>query len=552
MPREQLKKDPYRFDAGRLGQIEGVTLSYRSNYSRNQPLIRYFGGLPYALPPVGSYRFRKPRALPDYYRYGTVANPGRFTRSAAYCPQPAWMGNEGNPALWDEDCLQLNVYIPTGEKPTAGWPVFFCIHGGFLQWGTANMEPAAVASLMSETAFRAIIIMPAYRLNMFGFLTSSELAAEAQSLGESSGNNGFWDQRLALEWTAKNIDVFGGDPTNITVGGYSAGAHSTYQQLAHELYFVPDENAIIRRVIMWSNSPGVQPKTVEEHQKQFNEVLNALRIPQSLPAEEKLRHLRETPARDLVRIQHGLKMSEFRAVTDDAFVSKNVIVNINNGDFARRMKKRGIKLMNGECRDEHLLYRAWRTPSPTFDAVYMRLCADYPEGAVRKLLDHAIGKEHQLPGWARDWQECFGILYANMQVHDLERGFQNALVKGGLEPGKDILRYRFNWRASTASLPPSWGVTHSTDMEIWFWGQGKQLQDEEKEVLRPWNEAFARFVHGEDLDWGTRTVTDMKRLDANGNTDVWEDDRWQQGVDVWDLLTKNGAAGFLDWVKAKL
>ncbi|KAF2769073.1 alpha/beta-hydrolase [Teratosphaeria nubilosa] len=552
MPKEQLKKDPYRFDAGRLGQIEGVTLSYRSNSSRNQPLIRYFGGLPYALPPVGPYRFRKPRALPDYYRYGTIANPGRFTRSAAYCPQPAWMGNEGNPALWDEDCLQLNVYIPTGEKPKAGWPVFFYIHGGFLQWGTANMEPAAVASLMSDTAFRAIIIMPAYRLNMFGFLTSSELAAEARSLGESSGNNGFWDQRLALEWTAKNIDVFGGDPTNITVAGYSAGAHSTYQQLAHELYFVPDEKAVIRRVIMWSNSPGVQPKTVDEHQKQFNEVLNALRIPLSLSAEEKLRHLRETPARDLVKIQHGLKMSEFRAVTDDAFVSKNVIANINNGDLARRMKKRGIKLMNGECRDEHFLYRAWRTPSPTFDAVYTRLCADYPEAAVRKLLDSSTGKEHKLPKWARDWQECFGILYANMQVHDLERGFQNALAKGGLEAGKDILRYRFNWRASTASMPPSWGVTHSTDMEIWFWGQGKPLKDEEKEVLRPWNEAFAKFVHGEDLDWGTRRITEMKRLDVNGNTDVWEDDRWQQGVDVWDLLTKDGGAGFLDWVKSKL
>lgn len=37
------------------------------------------------------------------------------------------------------------------------------------------------------------------------------------------GNYGFWDQRLALEWTYKNISYFGGDASNITVAGYSAG-----------------------------------------------------------------------------------------------------------------------------------------------------------------------------------------------------------------------------------------------------------------------------------------------------------------------------------------
>lgn len=246
MPRIQLQQEPFWFLAGPLGYLEGLTIS-----SRSQPLCQYFGGIPYALPPIGPYRFRRPRPLPEFYRYGTNVNPGRFTRKAAYCPQPKFL-NDTTPDPWEEDCLQLNIYIPASKnRPKKGWPVFFYIHGGFLQWGTPNMAPRAIAPLLSETALRAIIVMPGYRLNLFGFLASRELQSEAEKDGECSGNMGFWDQRSALEWTATNIGFFGGDASNITVGGYSAGSHSAFHQLAHELYFVPDDKAVIKRTIMW-------------------------------------------------------------------------------------------------------------------------------------------------------------------------------------------------------------------------------------------------------------------------------------------------------------
>ena len=226
---ESYAQNPFLFDAGPLGHIEGLTISKELG---SNPLLQYFGGLPYALPPVGPYRFRKTRSLPEYYRYGTKANPGRFTGSTAYCPQPPTYYGTPDVSLWDEDCLQLNIHVPAGPSPSkAGWPVFFYIHGGFLQWGDPNTPPKGLTPLLSETAFKAIIVMPAYRLNVFGFLASRELQAEAARYGETSGNMGFWDQRLALEWTSKNIGCFGGDAGNITVAGYSAGSHSTFQQL---------------------------------------------------------------------------------------------------------------------------------------------------------------------------------------------------------------------------------------------------------------------------------------------------------------------------------
>lgn len=195
------------------------------------------------------------------------------------------------------------------------------------------------------------------------------------------------------------------------------GAHSAFHQLAHELYFVPDNEAVIARTIMWSNSPGVQPRTPSDHQAQFDELLTALKIPLSLSADEKLKKLRDLSIHDLVNVQDRLKISEFRATTDNAFVSKDLMANINSGDFGRKMKRRGIKLMNGECRDEHFLYQSWRTPSNSYDAVRTRLIGDYPEVAVDRLMKHYCGDSRSLPAGMKDWPDLFGRIYADMQVY---------------------------------------------------------------------------------------------------------------------------------------
>lgn len=123
-------------------------------------------------------------------------------------------------SAWDEDCLQCNIWVPLGTPPPDGWPVLFYIHGGWLQHGTPNATNAV--SLLGETACQCIIVCPAYRVNVFGFLASEVLGQDGAGC-DAVGNFGFWDQRLALEWTWKWISYFGGDPSCITVGGYSAG-----------------------------------------------------------------------------------------------------------------------------------------------------------------------------------------------------------------------------------------------------------------------------------------------------------------------------------------
>lgn len=107
---------------------------------------------------------------------------------------------------------------------------------------------------------------------------------------------------------------------------------------------------------MLSNGPGLQPRSTESRQKQFDELLGWLDIPLSLSATEKLSRLRKVPARQLVAVQSSMKFHEFRPVADGSFISDNLIDSINDGSFAKQLKDRGIKILNGEVCDEHYLY----------------------------------------------------------------------------------------------------------------------------------------------------------------------------------------------------
>lgn len=129
MPRRSPSTPPphtklYHHHHPQIGHVTGLT--YTSPANSSTELCHYFGGLPYALPPIGAHRWRLPRPLPKGYRFGTKSNPGHFTGGCAQCPQPA-LNAASDDTYWDEDCLQLNIWIPAGEAPKGGWPVLFWI-----------------------------------------------------------------------------------------------------------------------------------------------------------------------------------------------------------------------------------------------------------------------------------------------------------------------------------------------------------------------------------------------------------------------------------------
>jgi carboxylesterase type B len=387
--------------------------------------------------------------------------------------------------------------------------------------------------MLSETSFRAIIVMPAYRLNVYGFLASQELLYESTNRSGTVGNMGFWDQRLALQWTYTNISYFQGNPSNITVAGYSAGSHSVFYQLAYDLDY-PPEKRIIKRVCMHANGPGVQPKSLQEHQEHFDELLVVLKISTAFPASEKLKRLRETKPATFRKATNKMRLHQFRAVTDGHFVKDDLFQRLEDGTFAKKLLESNVEILIGESVNEHHMYANHYTPKNNPEAVYKRLLADYPKWAVDKLRE-VYFQDGSLPAGVKSWRELFGRIYADIQVHASERGFVDALIRGGA--GDLIHRYHIAWRSDVTWSAKKFGATHWSDNVIWFFGDGKSLPETEKVMVRSaFLDQYSKFVRGEAINWQTNGPLQIRRLVDNGKIEIWQDEWWEEKLRVWKAL----------------
>ena len=185
---------------------------------RAQGELRVFKGIPYALPPVGAARWTPPRPMPRWAgdKEATEYGPVCFQRKTL--PGSIYAIDADDPPPVSEDCLTLNVWAPADARNA---PVFFWIHGGSLAIGASREALYDGARL----AARGIVVVTInYRLGVLGYLAHPELSAESP-LGVS-GNYGLLDQIEALRWVRRNIGAFGGDPSNVTIAGESAGALS--------------------------------------------------------------------------------------------------------------------------------------------------------------------------------------------------------------------------------------------------------------------------------------------------------------------------------------
>ncbi|EAS34764.3 uncharacterized protein CIMG_00118 [Coccidioides immitis RS] len=186
-----------------------------------------FLNIPYGQDTSGEHRFKPPR--PYVPEEGSTIMARSFGPA---CPQET--GNPNFPLtlsnIFDisEDCLNLNIVRPPGLSSDSKLPVMIYIHGGkqfyaelvgFWTGSNADLsyEPDGMILESMKNEMPIIHVSINYRLGLFGFAISDALREE------KSTNAGLRDQRLAFEWVRDNIEVFGGDPSKVTIFGQSSG-----------------------------------------------------------------------------------------------------------------------------------------------------------------------------------------------------------------------------------------------------------------------------------------------------------------------------------------
>lgn len=187
-----------------------------------------FKGLAYAKAPVGELRWKAPR---DVAISNELIDATEFKSE---CIQPASESfiSNWNVSVGNEDCLYLNVYVPKNQTEINKnkFPVMFWIHGGSNIWGSGDFYDYSKLA----TDKQVIVITVNYRLGLFGWFSSEHLRNTSEGLDQSS-NFGQLDLIKGLEWVNENIASFGGDASNVTIFGESAGGHNVLTLLASPL-----------------------------------------------------------------------------------------------------------------------------------------------------------------------------------------------------------------------------------------------------------------------------------------------------------------------------
>lgn len=402
------------------GKVEGQKI--------NHGKVNAFLGLPYAAPPVGSLRWKAPEApgkwdgVRDAKHYGAHCLQGRPFEDMIF-------QDDGE----NENCLFLNVYTPANAKGNSKLPVMFWIHGGGYSGGAAS-EPRHNGDFLPTKG--VVLVTINYRLGVFGFLATSDLAKEADG---AAGNYGLLDMVAALKWVKENIAHFGGDPGNVTIFGESAGSFAVSTLMA-----AAPAQGLFHKAI--GESGGAFADTLSSGTlSDYFERCGAWATSIGAPT---LAELRAMPATAVLEASRKRGGPRFSTVVDGRLLTSTV------PEIFAAGKQAHVPLLAGWNRDENpmlardVTVEKWKTFATDHfgekSAEFLKLFpGETAEEAARSATDYGA--------------DAF-IAYGTWQ-------WLEAHLKTGESP---VYRYHFELAASPSKFHKGWYAFHSDDIEYVF------------------------------------------------------------------------------------
>ncbi|MBQ7248349.1 MAG: carboxylesterase/lipase family protein [Lachnospiraceae bacterium] len=206
---------------------------------RRTGCVLCFRGIPYALPPVGKRRWKRPVPVRPSGSFREAVYNGRSPVQTELESERASFYPQG------EDCLYLNVWT-CADRKASGKPVMVFFHGGSYGWG-GTADPLYDGTNFVAAHQDIVLITVGYRTGLMGFVDLSYVPG-----GEDwpdAPNLGLLDQIEALRWVRENAAAFGGDPDNVTIFGESAGGGSVSL-----LPVIDEARGLFHRIIAQSGS----------------------------------------------------------------------------------------------------------------------------------------------------------------------------------------------------------------------------------------------------------------------------------------------------------
>jgi para-nitrobenzyl esterase len=481
-----------------------------------------FKGLPFAAPPVGENRWAAPQPVADWSEPRDATEFGSQSLQSA-TPMAAMFGGVQEQIAFAEDCLSLNIWTPACDA--AARPVMVWIHGGAFILGSGS------SPMYDGEAFarRGVVLVSInYRLGALGFLRLNDITKGAIP---STGNEGLLDQIAALRWVSENIAAFGGDPSNVTIFGESAGAMSVGSLMAMEEAQPLYDKAIPQSGACHTASPVERANQVAEL------TLDKLGVaPDDTEAligatsEEILKAQEAVLAELSITGSQRIKGMPYQPVVDGAQLTELPIESIRSGSA------RGKAVLVGNTLEEMKLFTAM-TPGPS-DLTGLReaLSESFSDAESEHLIDgyRSELEDRNVPAEPAD-------IACAISTDRMFRMPGVRLAEAQLAHSKRVFMYLFDWRTEFMNMGAChalelafvFGTHHHARLEPFFGGAKPGADELSDAMLSAWTSfATTGSPGGEDVP---NYAHNRATLIFGANNTVEEDPHSRQRA-LWDEL----------------